>query len=120
MLPATTSLIEGVAGATEDVANLVADQLLHMRARWAEIFSRIKFLRVFGEGFSDACRQGQAQVGVNIDLGAAGAPGDLDVGLGNAGGVGAELAAVLINLLDEILGNTGGAMEHERIITQAR
>ena len=95
-------------------------QFLYFGSRRSEVFSRIEFLWVFGEGFSDARSHGQAQVGVDIDLGAANAASDFDVGLGNPGGVGAQFAAVLVDFLDQVLRDTGSPVEHEWIITQAR
>ena len=85
-------------GAAENVADFMADELLHFRTGGAEVFARIEFLRVFREGFADAGGHREAKVGVNVHLRAADAPGDFDVGLGHAGGVFAEFAAVFVNL----------------------
>ena len=47
----------------------------------AQEFARIELLRILGEYLADAGRHRQAQVGVNIDLGATDPAGDFDVGL---------------------------------------
>src|ERR1041384_2935363 len=49
-------LIKGVAGTAQDVANLVANQFFHRFTRRSQIFSRIKFLRVFEKNLADRAR----------------------------------------------------------------
>ena len=88
--------VKGMASATEDVADLVADQFFDAGTGRAEVFARIEFFGVLGEDLADAGGQGQAQVGINIDLGATGAAGDFDVGLGHAGGVVPSLPPYLL------------------------
>src|ERR1035438_5410587 len=98
-------LIKGMSRAAEDVAYLVPHQLFDPRTGWAEILAWIELLRVFRECLPDARRHREAQIRVNIDLGAAGAPGDFDVRLRHTRGVGSQLAAVLVDLLHQVLGH---------------
>src|ERR1035438_4740926 len=98
-------LIKGMSRAAEDVAYLVPHQLFDPRTGWAEILAWIEFLWVLRESLPNGRRHGQAQVRVDIDLGAAGAPGDFDVRLRHARRIGSQLAAVLIDLLHQVLGD---------------
>src|ERR1019366_9868372 len=113
-------LIKRMSRAAEDVAYLVPHQLFDPRAGWAEILAWIEFLWVLGESLPDARRHGQAQIRINIDLGAAGAPGDFDVWLRHARRVGSQLAAVLVDLLDQVLGDARSPVQHQRIIAEYR
>ena len=70
------------------------------------------------EGLADAGGHGEAQVGVDVHLGAAGSPGDFDVGLGDAGGVLAERATEFVDFLGELLRDAGGSVEDEGIIAE--
>jgi len=97
----------------------VAHQFLDVVAGGAEVFARVEFLGVFEKDLADAGRQRQTEVGVDIDLGAADAAGDLDIRLGNPGGVGAHFAAVFVDFLDQFLGNAGGTVKDQGIIAQA-
>jgi hypothetical protein len=92
-----------VAGAAEDIAHLVAHQFLDARAGGAEILAGIKLLRVLEKALADGGRHGQAQVGVNVDLGATDTARNFDVLLRDAGGVFAEFAAVFVDFLDKVL-----------------
>jgi hypothetical protein len=73
----------------------------------------------FRPGLADAGGHGEAEVGIDIDLGAAGAAGDFDIGFGDAGGVFSEFTAVPIDFGDQIFGDAGGAVEDEGIIAEA-
>ena len=77
-----------MAGAAKHVPNLVPNEFLHGGSGGAKVFPRIKFLWIFGENLADACRHGNAQIRVNIHLGAAGPPGDFDIRLGDPLGIG--------------------------------
>lgn len=96
-------------GTAEDVANLVPHQFLDPDAGRTEVFARVKLFGILEEGLSDGRCHRQAQVRVNVYFSAAGTAGDLDVLLGNTSSVSAQLAAVLVDFLDQILGHTGGA-----------
>ena len=95
------------------------DQFLDFGAGGAEIFPRIELLRTLNENFADRGGHRHAEVGVNVHLGAADAARDLDVRFRHAGGVFAHLAAVFVDLLRQLLRNTGRPVQHERIITHA-
>src|SRR5262245_3279866 len=95
------ALIERVSGTAQHIANLVPNQILNFGAGWSEIFAWVELFGIFGESFAQSSRHRQAQVGVDIYFGAASATGDLNVGLRDAGGVGAHFAAVLIDFLNE-------------------
>jgi len=60
-----------VTGAAKDILDLVADEILDVLPRGAEVFARIEFARLFREHLADAGGHGDAQVGVNVDLRAA-------------------------------------------------
>src|SRR5207245_945054 len=79
-------LIEGVAGAAEDVADFVADQFFDFGTGRAEIFAGVEFFGVLGKDPPNRGGHGEAEVGVNVDLGAADPTGGFDVGLRDAGG----------------------------------
>src|ERR1017187_8920617 len=113
-------LIKRMSRAAEDVAYLVPHQLFDPRAGWAEILAWIELLRVFRECLPDGRGHCQAQIRVNIDLGAAGAPGDFDVRLRHARRIGSQLAAVLIDLLHQVLGDARSPVQHQRIIAESR
>ena len=65
-----------MAGAAENVTHLVPHQLFDADASGAEVLAGIEVFRVLREHLSDSCRHRQAQVGVNVDFGAASAAGD--------------------------------------------
>jgi len=104
--------------AAEDIADLVADEFLHLGAGSNQVFARIEFLWILGHDLADAGGECEAEVGVDIDLGAAGAAGDFNVSFRNASGILAELAAVLVNFGDEILGHAGGTVEDQGVIAE--
>src|SRR5687768_13120907 len=99
--------------AAQDVANLVSHQLLHAIASGSQILAGIKFLGTLGKDFADSGGHGQTQVRVDIDLGAAGATSHFDVGFGDAGGIFTHLAAVFVDLADNIFGHAGGTVQHQ-------
>jgi len=109
--------VERVTGAAEHVLDLVPDEVFDALTGRAHVLARIEFLRVFGEHLADAGGHGHAEVGVDVDLGATHAAGHFDVGFRHALRVG-HLAAVLVDLGDEILRHAGGSVQHERIIAE--
>lgn len=111
-------LIEGVAGATEDVFDFVADKFLDASAGGAEVLARIELLGAFDENLADGGRHGEAEIGIDVYLCAAGAASDLNIGFRNSSGVFAHFAAVFIDVSDEVFRNAGGAVEDERIIAK--
>src|SRR5437867_6135985 len=113
-----TESIERMPRAAEDVLDFVADQFLNPGTGLSQILPGIKLLGVFKQMLAEGRRQGQAQIGIDVDLGATNAPGNFDVRLGHTRGVLAQFAAVLVDLLHEIFGNARGAVKHQRIITQ--
>ena len=80
-------LIKSAAGASENVADFVADQFFHARAGGTEVFARVEFLWVLKHALADGGGHGEAQIGVNVDFGATDAAGDFNIGLRHAGGV---------------------------------
>src|SRR5829696_3061449 len=96
-LVSTDSSVEGVTGAAKDVFNLVADELFDCLASWPEILARIELFGIFPHCFADSGGHGQAQIGIDVDLGAAGSASNFDVAFRNAGGVSAELTPVFVN-----------------------
>ena len=112
-------LIKRVARTTENIAHLMTHEFFNASAAGAEIFARIEFFRVFAKGFPDAGRQGEAQIGVDIHLGAADATGDLNVRLGHASRIGAHFAAVFVDFLHEILRHAGSPVQHQWIIPKS-
>lgn len=107
-----------MTGAAEDRTEFVADQFLDPFSGGTEVFTGIEFLGIEGHGLTDAGGHGEAEVGIDIDLGATGAAGDFDIGFGDAGGVGAEVTAELVDFGDQIFGDGGGAVEDEGIIAE--
>src|SRR5204863_3970088 len=83
--PSVTILLEGVACGTEHVLNLVTDEIFDLGAGGSEVFTRIKFLRVFREDLADGGGHREPEVGVDIDFRATDAAGDIDIGFGDAG-----------------------------------
>src|SRR5205814_133060 len=77
--------VESVPGAAKHIADLMPDQLLYLFTRRTEILARIELLGIFGKNCSQSGGHGQAQVGVDIDLGAAHATRDFDIGFWDAG-----------------------------------
>ncbi len=112
-------LIERVSGAAEDVLDFVADEFFDLGASGGEVFAGVEFFRVFGHDLADGGGQGEAEVGIDIDLGDAGAAGDFDIGFGDAGGVFAQFTAVVVDFGDEVFGDAGGAVEDEWVIAEA-
>ena len=104
-------------GAAKDVTDLMAHEFFDLDPSRGEVFARIEFFRFLRENLPDAGGKRQAQVGVNVDLGATETASGFDVGFGHAGGVLTQFAAVFIDFLDEGFGHAGGAVQHEGIIT---
>lgn len=108
-----------MTGAAEDAAEFMADQFLDLFAGGAEVLTGIECIRIEGHGFADTGGHGEAEVGIDIDLGTAGAAGDFDIGFGDAGGVLAEVAAELVDFGDQILRDGGSAVQDEGVIAEA-
>ena len=108
-----------MARAAKHVLNLVANELLDLRAGRPQVFARVEFFGVFGKRLANGRGHGQAKVGIDVHLGASGPARDFDVGFRYAGGVGAQLAAIFIDFLSQILGDAGGAVQHQRVIAQS-
>ena len=98
-----------LAGAAEDVDELVADELLDVGACGLEILARVELVGMLVEELTDGAGHGQTQVGVDVDL----ADGELcsltQLVLGNADS-GGHLAAVFVDDLYEALGNGRSAV----------
>ena len=107
-----------MTGAAKYVANFVADELLDFLSGGAEVLARIELLRSFREDLADAGGQSQAQIGVDIDLGATGAASDFDIAFGNTLSTG-QCATVLINFLHQMLRNGRSTVENQGEIAQA-
>jgi hypothetical protein len=107
-----------VAGAAKDVAHFVANEFFDLITRRSEIFARIEFLRVFRKHFADRCGHREAQVGVDVDLGASDATRHFDIRFGNTGSVFAHLAAVFVDFDDQVLRNARSSVQHQRIIAE--
>jgi hypothetical protein len=118
-IQASQFLIKGVPGTAKHVANFVTHQFLYLPSGWSQKFPRIEFLRVFRENSSDGGGHCQPQVRINIYFRASDAAGDFNVRLRDAGGIGAEFSAVLIDFLDQILRDAGGSVQNEGIIAEA-
>jgi len=104
-----------VAGAAEDVFDLMPDEFLHARPGRAEVLARIEFFGDSKKTLRMPGRQGQAEVGVNVHLGATGAAGDFDVRFGAPPAASSpSLPPYFVDLEDEVLGHAGGAVEDQR------
>ena len=91
----------------------MADELLDVGACGLEILARVELVGMLVEELTDGAGHGQTQVGVDVDL-ADGELGSLtQLILGHADGVG-HLAAVLVDHLDVLLRDGGGAVQHDR------
>ena len=99
-------LVERVAGAAEDVFDFVADEVFDIGAGGSEVFTWIKFLRVFHEDLANAGGHGNPQIGIDVYLGAAGTAGDFDIGLRHTLGI-RHLAAVLVDFGHQMLRHAG-------------
>ena len=102
-----------LASAAENVAQLVADELLDVGAGGLEILARVELVGMLVEELTDGAGHGKTQVGVDVDL----ADGELcsltQLILGNADSVG-HLAAVFVDDLHEALGNGRSAVQNDR------
>ena len=90
-----------LASAAENVAQLVADELLDVGAGGLEILARVELVGMLVEELTDGAGHGKTQVGVDVDL----ADGQLgcmtELLFGNTNSVG-HLAAVFVDHLHEI------------------
>ena len=101
-----------LVGGAEHVDDLVLDHFLHVGAGIAEVLARVKVRRILGEVFSDGGREGDAQVGVDVDLADGKRGGLFELGFGDADGVG-HGTAVLVDDGDLFLRHAGSAVEHD-------
>src|SRR6266436_10360609 len=106
------SLIESMSRAAKDITYLVADKFLNFGPCRAKVFAGVKFLGILGERFANRCCHGEAEVSVDIHLGAAGATSNFDVGLGDACRLTPQFATVFIDLLDQVFRNTRGSVQY--------
>ena len=95
----------------------MAHEFLHSLAGRREILAGIELLGLGHQDLADRGGHGQTQIGVDVDLGATHTASHLDVRLGHAGRLFAEVAAVLVDLLGEVLRNGGGSVQHQRVVT---
>ena len=101
-----------LASAAKNVAQLVADELLDVGAGGLEILARVKLVGMFIEEGAHGAGHGKAQVGVDVDLADGELCGLAQLILGHADSVG-HLAAVLVDHLDILLRDGGGAVQHD-------
>ena len=98
---------------TQDLHDLVDVHLLHVVARRGEVLARIEVLGMLGEVLTDRRSHRKAGVAVDVDL-ADGALGGLaELALGNADRV-RKLAAELVDRIDFVLRDAGGAVKNDR------
>ena len=107
-------------GAAEHVANLVANELLHLGTAWSKVLAGIEFLWAIDERLAHACRHRQTQVRVDVHLRATDPACCLNVRLGHAGGVFAQAASIFVDLAAQVLRHAGRPVQHQRIVAQAR
>ena len=109
-----------MAGATENISNLVSNQFFDFRSSWAKVFARIELFRRFRQHFSNCGSHGEPEVSVDVNFGAAKTTGDFDVGFRHSRRVFSELATVFVDFVNEFFRNAGSSMENERKVAQAR
>ena len=103
----------GLAGAAEDVAQLVADELLDVGTGGLQVLTRVELVGMLVEELTDGAGHGKTQVGVDVDL----ADGQFrcmtELLFGNTNCIG-HLAAVFVDHLHILLRNGGRAVQHDR------
>ena len=108
----------GLAGAAEDVAQLVADELLDVGTGGLQVLARVELVGMLVEELADGAGHGKTQVGVDVDL----ADGQLgcmtELLFGNTNSVG-HLAAVFVDHLHILLGHRGGTVKNNGEAGQA-
>ena len=107
-----------LAGAAEDVDQLVLDHFLDVVAGGLEVLARIEVIRMLDEVGADGAGHGQTQIGVDVDLADRAAGSLTQLLLGDADRVG-HAAAVGVDHLDEFLRNGGRAVQNDREAGQA-
>src|SRR5437667_9188422 len=58
--------IECVPGTTKNIPHFMANQLLHLRTGWGEVFTRIKLFGLVCKKFPNGGGHGQPKIGINI------------------------------------------------------
>src|SRR5574338_456379 len=101
----------GLAGAAEGFVARLA-HLLGGLAGGLQVFPRVELGGVLGEELADGSRHGQADVGVDVDLAHTELDALDDLLDGHAIGL-LHVAAVLADDRQEILGDRGGAVDHQ-------
>jgi len=110
-------LIKCVTSAAKDVLDFVPDEVFDFGAGRAEVFTGVKFFRTFRDYFPYGRRHGEAQVGVNVYLGATSAARDFNVGLGHTLGIG-HFTPVFVDFLDQVFRHARRAVQYEWIIAE--
>ena len=108
----------GLAGAAQDVDQLVSDQILDVGAGGLQVLAGVELVGVLLKELADGAGHGQAQIGVDVDLTHGQLGGVAQLLLRDADGVG-HLSAVLIDHLHILLWHAGGAVEHDGEAGQA-
>src|SRR5271157_2444684 len=104
-------VVAGVAGLAE-LRHALGHHFLHGLARGLEVVARIEPLGRFPEDLADGAGDGQAVVGIDVDLAHAVLDAELDLLDRHAPG-GLQLAAVLVDDVLQMLGHAGGAVHHQ-------
>ena len=73
------ALVESVPGAAKHVAHFMAHQFFHRVPGRRQVLARVKFFRIFAQDLTQRGCHRQAQVGIDVDLGATDSPGDFNV-----------------------------------------
>src|SRR3954463_3646716 len=107
-----------MACAAQHVADFVPHEFFYFGASGAKEFAGIKFFWIFGKDFADGGSHSEAQVGVDVHLGAAHAPGYFDVTLWDTSGFLAHVSTILVDLFHDLFWNAGSAVENQRIIAE--
>ena len=102
-----------LAGAAENRVDLVLNHRLDGVAGRSEVLARIEVARILCEVLADRSRHSETQIGVDVDLAHSHLCGFAEHLLRNTDSVG-HLAAVLVDLLDELLRNGGRAVQYDR------
>ena len=103
----------GLTGAAEDVLELMLDEGLDVGAGGLEVLARVEVIRMLSEVLADRSGDSQTNIGVDIDL----ADGQLcsvtQLFLRNADCI-RHLAAVSVDLVNELARNRGGTVQNDR------
>ena len=102
----------GLAGAAQDVDQLVADQLLDVGTGGRQVVTGIELVGMLSKELTDSAGHCQSQVGVNVDLADCQLSSAAQLLLGNTDSAG-HCTAVGVDHLDVLLGNGGGAVQND-------